>query len=234
MLDFILPPLCPHCETRVQRMGGLCPACAAGLKLIAAPHCALCGLPFPYEMGEDCLCAGCLAHTPHFVAARAATVYDDHSRGLILALKHGDQTELAELLGGWMARAGRDLCQDADALIPVPLHWTRLWHRRYNQSVLLAQAVGKQVDRPVWSRLLRRRRMTPSQKGHSRVQRRANVGGAFWVPPHLRHKIVGVSLVLVDDVLTTGATVDEAARVLLRAGAAKVTVLTAARVVPAS
>ncbi|CAO3414589.1 ComF family protein [Azospirillum doebereinerae] len=229
LLDALLPPRCLCCGTAVDRQGGLCPACWTGLSFIAPPFCACCGLPFEYEAQDGNLCGACLAEPPAFARARAVLVYDDGSRPLVLGFKHGDRIHAAGAYGGWLARAGAELLTDADALVPVPLHWSRLFRRRYNQAALLAQALSKRSGVPTVPDLLVRRRATPTQGGLDRKGRHRNVKGAF----RLRggQSVDGKRVVLVDDVLTTGATLAECARVLTRAGAARVDVLTLARVV---
>ncbi|WP_114859042.1 ComF family protein [Azospirillum brasilense] len=231
ILDTLLPPRCLCCGGAVDRQGGLCAPCWSGLTFIAPPACACCGTPFDFALEGEPLCGACIAEPPLFARARAVLAYDDGSRPLVLGFKHGDRIHAAAAYGAWMARAGAELLADADLLAPVPLHRLRLFRRRYNQAALLAQAAGRQAGRPVIPDLLVRRRSTPSQGGLDRSGRRRNVQGAFAVRPGLEARVAGKRIVLVDDVLTTGATLSECARVLRRAGAERVDALTLARVV---
>jgi len=160
--------------------------------------------------------------------------YDDIARKLVHAFKYGDRLDLAPTMGRWMARAGRELLADTDAIVPVPLHWRRQWARRFNQSALLAEIIAKASGRMVAHGALKRVKATPQQVGLDKSERAENVQGAFRVPAHGRAEVAGRKLVLVDDVLTSGATVDACSRALLRAGAASVDVLVFARVVAAS
>ena len=159
--------------------------------------------------------------------------YDDIARKLVHALKYGDRLDLAPTVGRWMARAGRELLADSDAIVPVPLHWRRQWTRRFNQSALLAEIIAKASGRMVAHGTLKRVKATPQQVGLDKSERAHNVQGAFRVPAHGKAEVAGRKLVLVDDVLTSGATVDACSRALLRAGAASVDVLVFARVVAA-
>jgi ComF family protein len=229
LLDALLPPRCLCCGMAVDRQGGLCPGCWTGLSFIAPPFCARCGLPFEYEAQDGAVCGACLAEPPAFARARAVLVYDDGSRPLVLGFKHGDRIHAADAYGGWLARAGAELLTDADLLAPVPLHWGRLFRRRYNQAALLAQALSKRSGVPTLPDLLVRRRATPTQGGLDRKGRHRNVKGAFQL--RAPGTVAGKRVVLVDDVLTTGATLAECARVLVKSGAARVDVLTLARVV---
>jgi ComF family protein len=172
-----------------------------------------------------------IANPPAYARARAAVRYDDVARTLVHALKYQDRTDLAPAMGRWMARAGRELLDDADVLIPVPLHWRRAWRRRFNQSGALARAIERQSGVKLAAEALRRIRPTEQQIGLSRTQRASNVQGAFKVAPDRQAQIAGRRVVLVDDVLTSGATADACARALLRAKAASVDVLVFARVV---
>ncbi len=171
-----------------------------------------------------------IADPPAYNRARAAVRFDEISRALVHALKYGDRLDLAPMMGGWIARAGAELLAEADALVPVPLHWRRLWARRFNQSALLAARVSKISGVPIAGSIVKRIKPTAQQVGLSRSERASNVQGAFRVPRECRAEVAGRRLVLIDDVLTSGATVDCCARALLRAGAANVDVLIFARV----
>lgn len=188
-------------------------------------------MPFEVDQGEAALCGACLRRRPRFDRARAVFRYDERSRRLILGFKHGDRLHGAPAFGQWMARAGAALLADASLIAPVPLHWTRLFRRRYNQAALLAQAIARECDVPVVLDLLVRQRRTPSQGLLSAAERHRNVQGAFALRASHAARLEGKRVLLVDDVLTTGATVGACARVLLQAGASAVDVLTLARVV---
>ena len=231
VLDWLLPPQCLSCRAPVDRQGQVCAECWQRLSFIDGPMCAACGLPFDFEVGAEALCGGCTAERPVFSTARAVMRYDDSSRRLILAFKHADRTAAAPSFGAWMARAGAEMLDTADALVPVPLHRFRLFARRYNQAALLAHAVGRHHGIAVAPDLLLRTRSTPSQGGLNPAARAANVRGAIAVRGVRKATVGDRRFIVVDDVMTTGATVSACARVLLRAGAAAVDVLTLARVV---
>lgn len=229
-LDIALPTLCVACREPVDGEG-VCAPCWAKLSFIEPPYCPRLGIPFVYDPGPDFLSMEAIANPPAYARARAAVRYDDVARTLVHALKYQDRTDLAPTMGRWMARAGRQLLADADALVPVPLHWRRGWSRRYNQSGVLARVIERQTGVKLASEALRRVRPTQQQIGLSRPQRASNVQGAFKVAPERAADIQGRRVVLIDDVLTSGATTDSCARALLRAKAASVDVLVFARVV---
>jgi ComF family protein len=229
-LDIALPTLCVACREPVDGEG-VCAECWAKLSFIAPPYCPRLGIPFVYDPGPELLSMEAIANPPAYQRARAAVRYDDVARTLVHALKYQDRTDLAPAMGRWMARAGRELLDGADALVPVPLHWRRGWSRRYNQSGALARVIERQSGVKLVSEALRRVRPTQQQIGLSRPQRASNVQGAFKVASHRQSEIQGRHVVLIDDVLTSGATVDACARALLRAKAASVDVLVFARVV---
>ncbi|MBF0248201.1 MAG: ComF family protein [Alphaproteobacteria bacterium] len=231
ILDLVLPPTCFGCGRVVGEPHALCPDCWTRLTFIGPPVCDACGHPFDHEVPDRALCGACARERPPFGRARGALLYDDASKDLVLGFKHADRTELAKLFSKWMTQAGRALVAEADLVVPVPLHWTRLFSRRYNQAALLARALGRSCGVAVLPDALVRARRTPSQ-GHLGVKARArNVQGAFRVHPRRGARIRGKRVLLVDDVYTTGATARACAKVLLRGGAASVDVLVLARVV---
>jgi ComF family protein len=230
LLDTLLPLRCLGCGVVVET-GALCTACWSGLDHIAAPACARCGLPFGHDEGPDALCGGCLAEPPAFDRARAALRYNDLSARLIIGFKHSDKLHHLDAFVRWLERAaGADLA-GADLVCCVPLHRRRLWHRRFNQSALLANALARCAGKVSAPDLLVRRRATPSQAGLNRRQRIDNLRGAMIVRSGMETRVSGRRILLVDDVYTTGATVDACAKALRRAGADHIGVVTLARVV---
>lgn len=234
VLDRLLPPRCLLCGADVLTPGSLCADCWPRIRFLTPPWCATCGQPFAVPMPEETRCAACLIAPPPFACARAAFAYDIHSRPLITRLKYADRPYLAPALAGWLLRVGGPALTGADAVIPVPLPRYRLFLRRYNQAALLAVALVRAWNGPSRPRLgldwLVRTRPTPPQAGLGLQARQRNVAGAFAVRPARLPQIAGARLLLLDDVLTTGATVRECSRTLLAAGAARVEVLTVARV----
>lgn len=230
----VLPPRCPATGEIVDRAGALSPAFWQQLTFIEPPCCDRCGLPFGVDLtgadSADILCASCMAIPFSFDRARAAVVYNDASRQLILGFKYGDRLHAITTFTPWLMRAGATLIADSDIIIPVPLHRKRLWSRRFNQSALLAHALGKSCARPCLAAALLRTRHTQPQKGLSRSARYKNVAGVFAVADKHRHNITGKRVLLIDDVFTSGATLDACARALRGAGATQVHVLTLARV----
>lgn len=233
-LNQVLPPRCIVSGEAVDRQGMLVPDVWTNLDFITAPYCKACGAPFEFDTasgGE--YCAPCLQNPPHYAKARSALKYNEASRLMILGFKHADQTHAVLAFIPWLKVAGAEFLSGfdkADVIIPVPLHPWRLIARRYNQAALLAQKLGQEINMPVLVGGLKRVRHTPSQ-GHMNAGERAkNVKSAFAVPERYKERIEGRRIVLVDDVYTTGSTVNECAKVLKKAGALEVNVLCIARV----
>lgn len=201
------------------------------MRFLDRPWCKSCGVPFDHPSYDDMDCPACLARPPVFAKARSAFIYDAASRALVLSLKHAGRTDAVAAYGRWMARAGAEALDSADALIPVPLHASRLRKRRFNQSLLLAYAVSKHTGVAVDPHALARIRRTGTQGGLTAKGRTRNVAGAFQVRSRARDRIAGARLVLIDDVFTTGATLNACARALRRSGAENVNAITLARVV---
>ena len=232
VLDLLFPPLCIGCRAPVAD-AGFCAGCWSKLAFLDGPACACCGLPFPVALDGENLCAACLSRPPAFDRARAILAYDENSRGAILALKHADRLELVPGFARWLARSGQYLINESDVVVPVPLHRLRLWRRRYNQSAELARRLARDWKLDFDPIALVRSRATASQGAMASAKaRRRNVLGAFKVPESER--VAGKRVLLLDDVMTTGATAEACARALKRAGADRVHVLALARVVKAS
>lgn len=237
LLDIVYPPLCFLCREPLADPHSLCAACWKKMAFIDGCCCTQCGLPFDLDpVGSDpdkeTRCAGCLAKPPAYDRARSAVRYDEASRDGILALKRADRLEMVPAFTRWLERSGGELLDGSDLIVPVPLHPWRLWWRRYNQAAVLAQALARASGKPVDPLALARIKRTPSQgEMPSAKARRRNMRGAFKVPPSHGEVVKGRGVLLVDDVMTTGATLDACARALKRAGASRVCVLTLARVV---
>jgi len=200
------------------------------IDFLEAPVCDGCGLPYPYDQGAGVRCPACMARPRAFARARAACLYDEASRDLVLKLKHVDRPELGRLFALWLSRAAAELLAEADAIAPVPLHRSRLFARRYNQAAEIARPLSRLSHRAYLPDVLVRGRATSSQGGKSGRGRRINVKGAFHVPPARRGRVEGRRVLLVDDVLTTGATAEACAKALLAAGAVAVDLAVVARV----
>lgn len=231
LLDLLLPPICPLCAAPVVSSPGLCAQCHADLTLISAPIHPITGQPLPFSVDGDALANFTALAPPVYRRARAACVFDGAGRDLVHALKYRDRHDCADLMARLMARAGRELLDPRVILIPIPLHWRRQWGRRFNQSALLAAALSRQTGLPCIADALRRDRSTSPQVGLTEAERRANVARAFSVNHRRLPEIGNRPVIIVDDVMTTGATVEAAARVLMEAGAFAVDVLCFAKVV---
>jgi len=209
---------------------GLSPQGWGKVAFLEAPVCDGCGLPFEYDMGPGVRCAACEARPKAFSRARAACFYDDASRDLILQFKHADRIDLARLFSLWLSRAAADLIAEADAVICVPMHPLRLIRRRYNQAAEIARPLARRAGIAYWPGALVRRRAGQSQAGKSGAGRRRNVAGAYVCPTRWSRRLAGKRILLIDDVLTTGATAEACAKALLKAGAKSVDLAVIARV----
>jgi ComF family protein len=208
---------------------GLSPEAWSRIRFLEAPVCDGCGTPFDYDLGDGARCAPCEAKPRAFARARAACFYDEASRDLILQFKHADRIDLARLFAGWISRSAAELLAEADAITPVPMPPLRLMRRRYNQAAEIARPLSRRLGVAYQPGLLVRR-SGESQAGRSGAGRKRNVAGAFSVPDRAKAKVLGRRILLIDDVLTTGATAEACAKALLKAGAAAVDVAVVARV----
>ena len=231
-IDIVLPP--QSLMTGSLETGGIEGDIWAEVKFLDEPCCQCCGFPFEFDEGDKALCGRCVIKRPAYDMARAGFEYNDTSRGLVLGFKHGGRTEGLNMFAGHMRRAGRKCLEGADYIVPVPLHVSRRIKRRYNQSALLARALAKISDPLFDPDILMRHRSTATQGGRSASGRRRNVQGAFKVRDAATDRVKGAKIVWIDDVMTTGATLESCARTLKRAGARQVTALTLARVVKAA
>ncbi len=233
-VGLIYPPSCIACAAATGEAQALCPECWRGMGFIERPYCERLGTPFDVDLGGPLISPAAMADPPVFERARAVCRYDETARELVQRLKYGDRADLALSMGRMMAHAGSELLAEADMIVPVPLHRFRLWTRRFNQAALLAQAITRHQGVPLALNVLARVKRTKPQVGLTKAQRGENLQGAFKVPPSVKPQLEGKHIVLVDDVLTTGATANASARALLRAGASQVDLLTFARVVQGS
>jgi len=229
-VDLLAPSLCLGCAAPVGEPASLCVACWANLQHLDEPVCDALGTPFAYDQGPGAVSAAALSNPPPWDRARAAVIFDDLAAGIVHGLKYRDKPEAGRLMARMMARAGRGLLAEADVLLPVPLHPLRLWRRRFNQSALLAARLSEISGRPWRHDVLSRARRTRAQVGLDEAQRRKNVKGAFAVRPERLALVAGKSVLLIDDVRTTGATAEACTLALRQADAARVLVLSFALV----
>lgn len=230
-VSLIYPPRCLGCGGQVDGDFGLCGSCWRETPFIGGTICDACGTPLPGDSdGSDVKCDDCIVTPRPWAKGRAALIYRDNARRMVLGLKHGDRQEIAEPAGRWMAAAIQDILEENLLIAPVPLHWMRLLKRRYNQSALLAQALARYTGLPVCPDLLQRQRRTQSLDGLTKEVRFTSVKGAMRVHPRRRHRIAGRPVLLVDDVMTSGATLSSATDACLAAGAGPVYVVALARV----
>lgn len=231
-VEILFPATCIGCRVQVSQPGTLCPECWSQLRFIEKPYCRVLGSPFNHDFGEDFMCAEAIADPPPFRRLRSAVLHHGAAQRMVVSLKFHDRTDLAPWMARWMQRAGAELLEDCDVVVPVPLHRWRMWQRRFNQSAELARSLAKNNSCTYAPEALKRVRSTQQQVGLGLKERRRNVDGAFRVPKEREILVRGRRVLLIDDVYTTGATVKAATRGLLRGGATSVDVLTFSRVLP--
>lgn len=231
IVDFALPERCPSCGSLSAKGGAFCQDCWGQLTFLGPPSCTRCDLPLPYASDSDQQCAQCLATAPRHDGIKAAVAYDDIARQVALRLKYGGRIGLAKLIAGQLVRYAPSLSEGA-LLAPVPLHWTRLWSRSFNQSVLIAREFSRMTGIELCPDLLNRIRRTRPLGGLSGAERRKMVADAFAVNPGRAEMIKDRTILLVDDVYTSGATTDACVKILKKNGAAAVMILCWARVLP--
>jgi len=229
IIDLLIPLRCIKCGLILEKSQGLCAACWSKIPFITKPYCACCGLPFDFQIEEEVLCGACSHNRPFYKSARSVFIYTSDSKDLILSFKHLDRTHTAPLFASWMSRIVDDIKNPL--CIPVPLHWTRLFMRTYNQAGLLAQEIAKHKGWTYAPFLLIRKRRTPSQGHLSKKERIKNMERAFAVPKNKQETLLNQTILLVDDVFTTGATLNACAKTLLKAGAKEVHTITLGRVI---
>jgi ComF family protein len=235
-INLILPPRCPITGDIVDEVGMISAEAWSSLHFIAEPNCISCGVPFDIDQLEVdnqdsyMTCATCLANPPEYDVARSAIIYSDQSKDLILAFKHGDQTHLTVTFTPWLNQiVQNNQWQTVDYIIPVPLHWTRLFKRRYNQASLLANALSSVTNIPSLNMILKRIKKTETQGHLSFKDRHENVKNAFVIDEKHQSLLTGKTVILIDDVFTTGATIEECTKILRKAGVQKICVITVAR-----
>lgn len=229
----LLPPICLLCgRKKVAELANFCPQCWRKAKFITKPYCALTGVPFSYEWEEGTISRHAKLFPPAYDCARCALIYESNfARALILKLKYGDSPEIAQSAAIWLARAAKDILPECDFITPVPLHWRRLWHRRFNQAAELARSLAKLTGKNYARDILTRVRATTPQIGLGKKERNRNVRGAFQLTPNWKQTIKNKNVILIDDVMTSGATLESCTKALRRAGAKRVNIVVLARVV---
>lgn len=230
-LHLIYPPRCLSCDALVTTDFGLCGHCWRETPFISGLVCDRCGTPLPgQDSGQPEYCDDCLTIARPWNRGRAALLYRDNARRMVLQLKHGDRLDLAGPVAGWLLRAVQPILEPGMLVAPVPLHWMRLFRRRYNQSALVSARLARNAGLDHCPDLLIRRRATPSQEGRDRMGRFANLDGALALHPRRAARVKGRHVLLIDDVMTSGATFAAAAEACLAGGATAVSVAALARV----
>jgi len=229
LADLVYPPSCAACGVSTGGHRGLCAKCWSEVRFIERPYCEVLGIPFSHDLGTGILSAEAIANPPPFDRLRSAATHDHAVRNLVHGLKYRDRTDLAPMMAGWMLRASDGTVERCDAIVPVPLHRTRMVSRKFNQAAELARHLARLAGKPLLPATLLRAKRTSQQVGLGVRAREENVRGAFVIAANRENDVFGKRIVLVDDVYTTGATVGAATRTLRKAGASDITVLTFAR-----
>lgn len=230
LMHAVFPPECLSCRTRVANDDGLCGICWRDTAFITGAICDGCGVPMHGDVQSGDHCDACMQTARPWSHGRAALLYKDRGRALVLALKHGDRHDIARPAGNWLARVAREILLENALIAPVPLHWTRMVKRRYNQSSLIAKEMARSLNAPFCADLLTRKRATATLDGKTREARFAEMKGAIVVNPKRAHLIQGRPVLLVDDVMTSGATLAACAEACLASQASDVCVTALARV----
>jgi ComF family protein len=228
-LNILIPHTCLGCRKVMPEESSLCPECWKKMDFLSTPFCPQCAQPFEVAAEQNLLCGKCLESLPAFSQTRALWVYNDASKSVILRFKHADATYAAPTFAKWLRRAGHDILHEADYLIPVPLHWTRLFKRKYNQAALLANCLSKETKIPCLPHSLKRIKATPPQGSFSFKERQKNTERAFFISSKEALPLQNKCVILIDDVMTSGSTVSACAATLLKSGVQKVYVLVLAR-----
>lgn len=228
--ELLVPSTCLTCDRFVDKQGGCCPQCWGKLRFVAKPFCPVMGIPFSIDMGDNFLSAEAIANPPPFDKLRTVLLYDDLARKLVSSIKYSDRADLLRWVANWMHVAGSDVIDEVDAIIPIPLHSSRLRQRRFNQAGELAHRLANLNDKQFMPEVLIRRKPTRQQVGLSESERARNVSGAFVVPQEMKITLKDKRVLLIDDVYTTGATVKAATRALKRGGVKHINVLVFAKV----
>ncbi len=230
-LNVVIPSTCPICKTLTDESPALCAACWKTLHFVSPPFCRSCAYPLEISDVPMPLCGKCAMNPLDLDATRTALVYDHYSKFLIMRYKHGNDLYLASIFTKWLQQFGEDLIQNADLIVPVPLHPRRLFKRGYNQAAILSNRLSHLTGIPTNPCLLERTHHTPSQGHLTPKARQENLKGAFAVSKKYTASIKGQRILLVDDVMTTGTTLNECAKALKKGGATEVTALVLARAI---
>ena len=226
LLNLLYPPVCISCHDTVDTPNSLCSTCWTSISWLSQPACEICYFPFEYATPNSTICASCIANPPLYDKARSVFLYDEHSRKLITSFKYGDKTHTAKTYAQWMTKTGMELLNESDFICPVPMHWKRLFLRKYNQAALLTRHISKQHLTPALYFLLQKKQHNVPQASLTKKQRLHNTKGVFTFNPRYTHLVNGKTIALIDDVTTTNATVNECAKLLKKNGVARVNVLT--------